>query len=58
VRRTLSAAKEGPAFPTSKSPSSRRKVALTEGAVETLQRHRPRQLEERQMVGTKAKKDV
>jgi hypothetical protein len=33
-------------------------VVLTEGAVETLQRHRPRQLEARQMVGTEAKEDV
>ena len=53
VRRTLSAAKEGPTFTTPKSPKSRRKVTLTEGAVEILRRHRQRQLEERTMVGTK-----
>jgi integrase len=53
VRRTLSAAKEGPIFTTPKSPKSRRKVTLTEGAVEVLKRHRQRQLEESKMVGAK-----
>jgi integrase len=51
VRRTLSAAKEGPIFTTPKSAKSRRRLTLTESAVEALKGHRERQSEEKVMVG-------
>jgi integrase len=50
--RTLSAAKGDPTFTIPKSAKCRRRVTLTEGAVDTLQRHHHKQLQEKAMVGT------
>jgi integrase len=47
VRRTLTAAKDGPAFTVPKTAKSRRSVNLTPGVVAALRRQRERQLEER-----------
>jgi integrase len=49
VRRILSAAKDGPTFTTPKSNKSRT-VRLTPRAAESLQVHRQRQVEEREML--------
>jgi len=49
---TLSAAKGGPTFTIPKSAKCRRRVTLTEGAVDALQRHHHKQLQEKTMVGT------
>ncbi len=46
VRRTLSAAKDGPVFNTPKTAKSRRRVNLTPTAIEALKRHSERQAEE------------
>jgi integrase len=46
VRRTLSAAKNGPRFTTPKTAKSRRSVRLTPTAVEALKRHSARQADE------------
>jgi integrase len=53
VRRTLSAAKEGPTFTTPTSAESRRRMTLTESVVEALKGHRERQSEEKVIVGAK-----
>jgi integrase len=51
VRRNLSAAKGGPTFTAPKSAKSRRRVTLTQGAVEVLGRHHHKQLQEKAIVG-------
>jgi integrase len=51
VRRTLSAAKDGPRFTSPKTRKSRRSVGLTGAAVDALVRHRAAQEEERARLG-------
>jgi integrase len=46
VARTLSHTKDGPAFTVPKTTKSRRKVRLTNGAIEALKRHSERQAQE------------
>jgi integrase len=51
VKRTLSAAKDGPRFTAPKTKNSRRTVPLTPDATGALQRHKAMQVEEKCLVG-------